>query len=47
MKKMILANPLQQKPTPPTSKLVGPFSELVSASALLDGRSRINPDTEL
>jgi len=47
MKKMILANPLQQKPAPPTSMIVGPFSELASASAHLDGRPRINPDTEL
>ena len=39
MKMMILPNPLQQNPR--MSMLAGPFSELASASALLEGRSRI------
>jgi len=42
-----LINTLQQKPTPPTSMLVDPSSELACVSVRLDGRSRINPDTEL
>ena len=46
MKKMILSNPLQQKPVPPTSMIVGPFSELASASARFGGRSRIKTLTQ-
>ncbi len=37
MKRMILIKRLQQKPAPPTSMILGPFSELTSASAHLGG----------
>jgi len=47
MKKTILINPLQQKSAPPTSMILGPFSELTSASAHLGGSLRsVNRDTE-
>jgi hypothetical protein len=47
MEIMHLTDPLQQKPTPPTSMLVGPFSELTPASAQLSARLRgIYLDTE-
>lgn len=47
MRKIFGINPLQLKPTPPTSNFEGPFSELASASATTGGKLRImNRDTE-